>query len=238
MTAVIWHDLECGSYRRDLELWRDLAERQPGPILDVGAGTGRVAVHLARAGHAVIALDADRDLLAELERRAENLPLRTVCADARDFTLSEKVGLCLVPMQTIQLLGGNPGRLAFLECARRHLLPGGVVAVAITEDLETFEVQDGGPGPLPDLIELAGVVYCSQPMAIRQDNGRFVLERRRETVDPAGARQVSHDRVTLDRVTVSELEREAIGVGLRPLPSVEIPATVEHVGSQVVMLAG
>lgn len=236
MNAVIWHDLECGSYRRDLELWRSLADGHEGPVLDVGAGTGRVSLDLARAGHPVIALDSDEELVQELQRRGEGLPVRTLRADARDFTLEQKVGLCLVPMQTIQLLGGSEGRRAFLDCARRHLLPGGTLAIAITEELETFEVQDGGPGPLPDLVERGGIVYCSQPTAVREEAAQFVLERRRETVDPAGDRQVSHDRVALDRVSVEELQREAGGVGLRALPVREIPPTPEHVGSQVVML--
>jgi hypothetical protein len=52
-TEVVWHDLECGAYRADLPLWRELAARARfgSPILDVGAGTGRVALDLARAGH-------------------------------------------------------------------------------------------------------------------------------------------------------------------------------------------
>ena len=59
--AVIWHDVECGAYDADLALWRELAAAAGGPILDVGAGTGRVALDLARHGHEVVALDSDPD---------------------------------------------------------------------------------------------------------------------------------------------------------------------------------
>ena len=55
----VWHDVECGGYAADLPLWRELAAREAGPVLDVGAGTGRVALDLARAGHDVTALDRD-----------------------------------------------------------------------------------------------------------------------------------------------------------------------------------
>ena len=51
--AVIWHDVECGGYRADLPYWVALARAHGGPVLDIGAGTGRVALALARDGHAV-----------------------------------------------------------------------------------------------------------------------------------------------------------------------------------------
>ena len=57
MSAAIWHDIECGAYTADLPLWEELAAG--GTVLDVGAGTGRVALRLARAGCAVTALDRD-----------------------------------------------------------------------------------------------------------------------------------------------------------------------------------
>ena len=69
--AALWHDLECGGYREDLPLWRALAAATGGPVLDVGAGTGRVTLDLAASGVAVVALDTDAALLAALEHRAE-----------------------------------------------------------------------------------------------------------------------------------------------------------------------
>ena len=109
MSTVIWHDLECGSYTEDLPLWRAFADECGGPILEVGAGTGRVALELARGGHEVTALDLDGELLAALEQRGAGLDVRTTRADARAFELDGGFALCLVPMQTIQLLGGPPG---------------------------------------------------------------------------------------------------------------------------------
>ena len=120
--AVLWHDVECGDYREDLALWRELAGA--GPVLDVGAGTGRVTLDLAAAGVPVVALDSDAALLAALDERAAGLPVETLCADARAFDLGAATFPAIfVPMQTLQLLGGADGRAAFLRCARTHRPP-------------------------------------------------------------------------------------------------------------------
>ena len=54
-------------------------------MLDVGAGTGRVTLDLARRGHEVVALDAEAPLLAALRERAGGLLVETVHADAREL---------------------------------------------------------------------------------------------------------------------------------------------------------
>jgi SAM-dependent methyltransferase len=235
--SVIWHDLECGGYVEDLHLWRELAERYGDPVLDVGAGTGRISLDLARHGHAVTALDHDPSLLAELRRRASGVELTTVLADARDFALGAQFALCVMPMQTIQLLGGADGRAGFLRCAHRHLRAGGLLAIALTDELEIYEVPDGSPVPLPDICERDGVVYSSQPTAVRADSDGFVLERRRETVSADGRLVVSRDAIRLDRLDAAGLEHEAAQVGLTPAGRSSIPATVDYVGSAVVMLS-
>jgi SAM-dependent methyltransferase len=234
--AVIWHELECGSYQEDLRLWRQLARRHGAPVLDVGAGTGRVALDLARAGHAVTAVDRDAELLSELSTLSAGLPVTAIQADAREFATGQQFPLCIVPMQTVQLLGGPTGRLAFLRCARAQLRQGGVLAVAIAEDLEPFEVVDGVPGPLPDICERDGIVYASHPTAVRADGDGVVLERRREIVDPNGEHSTAIDRIRLDCVTSAELEREGASLGLQPIGRAAVPATRDYVGSDVVLL--
>jgi SAM-dependent methyltransferase len=234
--SVIWHDLECGSYTADLALWRALAEEQGDPVLDVGAGTGRVALDLARRGHRVTALDRDPLLLAELKRRADGLEITAIRADARQFELGTRFALIIVPMQTIQLLGGGAGRRRFLACARRHLKPGGLLAAAITDELELFAPDDGRPMPLPDIRELDGVVYSSQPTAVREELDGFVLERLREMISPEGRRIAEADVIRIDRLRPEELEQEAHAAGLAVLDRGTVPPTRDHVGSLVVML--
>jgi len=234
--AVMWHDVECGGYRADLPLWEELARATGGPVLDVGAGTGRVALHLAAAGHAVTALDRDAGLLAVLEERAAaaGLDVRTIAADAEGFdTGGERFGLVAVPMQTIQLLADRPG---FFAAARRAVAPGGLVALAIADALEGFE--PGAAMPLPDLGEAAGWRYVSQPTAVRELPGAVRIERLRELLGPRGERSFEEDAIELARVDARSLAAEGAAAGLRPEPGRRIAATEEHVGSAVVFLRG
>jgi SAM-dependent methyltransferase len=240
--AVIWHDVECGGYAADLPLWRELADAadpQHGTagVLEVGAGTGRVALDLLRAGHRVTALDVDRELLLALRERAGEAPLETVCADARTFELSRRdFGLCLAPMQTVQLLGGSGERVAFLRRARAHLRPGGLLACAIVTDLEPFDCGAGDAGPSPDLARFDGEVYVSRAVRVSVRMGSILIEREREILARGRARASERDVIELARVSLAQLEREGREAGFACAEARSIAATEEHVGSAVVML--
>jgi SAM-dependent methyltransferase len=238
--SVIWHDVECGSYDADLSLWRGLATEADGPVLDVGAGTGRVSLDLAARGHDVIALDSDPDLTDELRRRAAlaKLTVEAVCADAREFTLPRQVAAVIVPMQTLQLLGGSEGRTAFLRCAARALRPGGLLLAALADAFEgQLEDEEQAVHPLPDIREIDGTVYASHPVGLRREPGGVVIERIRETVDPAGKRSATGDEIRLDDLDVATVVQEALPLGFAEEPALIVPATEDYVGSQVVVLS-
>jgi SAM-dependent methyltransferase len=232
---VLWHDLECGAYGEDLPLWRALAAEAGGPVLDVGAGTGRVSLDLADGGVAVVALDADASLLETLERRAAGLPVETVLADARDFELGRRFSLVLVPMQTLQLLGGRQGRAAFLLCALDHLQPGGRLAAALADAMDCFDSEHDMPPP-PDACEVAGVRYASHLTSVVEEDGRAAIHRRREVIGPGERYESVEAVVRLDRVTADDVAAEAAQLGFVTGPCLSIPETEEYLGSTVVVL--
>jgi SAM-dependent methyltransferase len=233
--AAIWHDVECGAYAADLPLWEELAERAAGPVLDLGCGTGRVALHLARRGHEVTGLDRAPELVDELNERAEGLPARALLADARDFALERRdFALVLAPMQLVQLFGGSEERAAFLACVADHLRPGGAVALALVESILGGVVSEAES--VPDSREVDGWLYASLPLETAVAAETITIRRLRKTVSPDGELRREDDVIELRTLVAATLEREAVAAGLRIDGRREIGATEEHVGSTVVLL--
>jgi SAM-dependent methyltransferase len=231
--AAIWHDVECGSYEADLALWEELADEADGPILELGCGTGRVALHLARRGHAVVGLDVELELVAALGDRATGLALTAVLGDARGFELDTDIALALAPMQLVQLLPDRGDRLECLGCIAAHLLPGGRIALAIVEELPT---ADGDARPLPDVREVDDWVYSSLPLDTAVEGEEIAIRRLRQKVSPAGALTEEENEVRIRTLSAAGLESEGAAVDLAPLGRRRIPPTDLHIGSTVVVL--
>jgi len=232
--AAIWHDAECGAYAADLPLWEQMAADAPqGTVLELGCGTGRVALHLARRGHAVCGVDREPELLAALGERAGDLPVSIVQADVREFELPRPVPLALAPMQVLQLLPRAADREACLCRVSAALAPGGRFAAAIIEAMP--EAVDGAP-LLPDVREVDGWVYSSLPLDAALDGGEIVIRRLRERVSPAGELSEETDEVRIAMLSAAQLEREAASAGLAPIARRAIAPTDIHVGSTVVVL--
>ena len=234
--AAAWHDVECASYRADLAVWLELA-RGGGPVLDLGCGTGRVALELAARGHEVTAVDSDPALVEELTRRARERVLRmeAVAGDARSLSLPGRFRLAVAPMQVVQLMGGPAGRARLLASVRGVLRPGGLLAAALADPFGATPAEQALP-PLPDVLERDGWVLSSRPLAVRTEARAVAIDRLRQAVSPAGELAEELVTVRLDRLGADELEEEGRASGLRPAGRRSVPETADHVGSTVVLL--
>jgi len=232
--SVVWHDVECGAYTGDLELWEGMAEER-GRVLELGCGTGRVGIWLIQRGYRVTGLDRDPLLVEEFMRRAGGLAVEARKADAAGFELEESFDLVLAPMQLVQLLDGAPARQGCLESAASHLRAGGMLALAIVDGLPDSRAGKAA-SPLPDVREIDGWVYSSLPLETVADGDSIVVRRLRQVVSPEGGLSEEVNEVELRALTAEQLEAEAIDAGLRPAGRREVPATEAHVGSTVVLL--
>ncbi len=240
--AVAWHDVECGAYEADLPLWRELSAARPGPVLELGAGTGRVALDLAARGHEVTALDSDPGVVAACTERARACGLRVeaVCADARSFALDRRFALVLAPMQVVQLLEDARGRDAMLLRVLDHLEAGGLFAPALADPFAGLSAADSLP-PLPDRGDRDGWTLASTPVALREEDatpgGRTVaIDRLRRAVSPHGEIVESAATVRLSIFPPTELAARAVAHGFSRLPDRSVAETESYVGSTVLML--
>ena len=233
---MVWHDVECGSYDADLPLWRDLAREAPEGVLDVGAGTGRVALRLAYAGHDVTALDLDPELLAVLERRAADagVTVKTMAADAERLRAPR---------------ARRPRRRADADDpaardARRLLRQ------------RPPRAQAGRPASRwrsrPTSSPTTATRRCrprtwARPTAGPTSRSRSRSASTRSTsrssgsasaIGPDGERETADDLIELQVVTPGGLAEEAAAHGLHAEELRHIPETPEHVAAQVVIFRG
>lgn len=149
-----WYDVVYATQRSgEVEFYVDLARASGGPVLEIGAGTGRIAIPTGRAGIDVVGVDLNEQMLARARQalaRAQRMlsesgepsgSIDLVHADMRDFDLGRTFPLVTIPARTLLLATTAEGQQRTLERAAAHLAPGGTLA---------FNVFVPEPGLLAD----------------------------------------------------------------------------------------
>jgi SAM-dependent methyltransferase len=134
----------------DVDWYRRKAREAGGPVLELGAGTGRITIPIAQDGTSVWALDADTRMLDALRRKVAALPtdVRTrvtiVEGDMQRFALETRFALVISPFRAFLHNLTHEDQLA---CARRvydHLLPGGRFAFNIFHPSLEYMARNAG----------------------------------------------------------------------------------------------
>ncbi|MCZ7687178.1 MAG: class I SAM-dependent methyltransferase [Sandaracinaceae bacterium] len=118
-----WYDHTNLRYRVDVEHYVRLARRAKGPVLELGVGTGRVALAIARAGVELCGVDRAPEMLARAAERLASAPravrqrveLRE--GDMRELRLGRRFPLVIAPFNAFQHLYDDQD----VERAPRHL---------------------------------------------------------------------------------------------------------------------
>ncbi|MFI5254304.1 MAG: class I SAM-dependent methyltransferase [Candidatus Limnocylindrales bacterium] len=120
-----------GSDPGDLDLYLALAAQLEGPILELAAGSGRIVVPLAAAGHAVVGVDRDAAMLARAraawagaDKGRARGSLELVEADLRSVELGARFDLVILALNGLLLMGNANDQQAALSAMARHLRPG------------------------------------------------------------------------------------------------------------------
>lgn len=140
-----FYDLDLEGFDDDLALYMEIAAGRD--VLELGCGTGRVAVPLAASGVRVTGVDLSPAMLALARDRADGLPVRLVEGDMRTLDLGERFGAVFVPLGGLQHMTTAAEVAAALATVARHLAPGGQAVV----DVEAPHPDDWLPGPRPVL---------------------------------------------------------------------------------------
>lgn len=146
------------SYQEDLPFWLDLTEGGDS-VLELGCGTGRVAIPLGEAGRKVWGLDHDPEMLDiarfELRKQPQSVQERVhfLSMDMTSFHLDRTFDVVLSPCNTYSLFD-RVKRTAILNCVVDHLQRGSTFAVSmpnphhVLEIMKTGEGEEEGEGPV------------------------------------------------------------------------------------------
>ncbi|MGH9382677.1 MAG: class I SAM-dependent methyltransferase [Vicinamibacterales bacterium] len=130
--------------RRDVPFWRRLAMGADGRVLELGCGTGRIAIPIARAGRAVIGVDRSEPMLARALARVRRARLqrkaRLVRGDIRDLPFSDRsFSLVMAPYGILQSLLVERDLTQTLNAVARVLSRKGLFGLELVADLPAWD---------------------------------------------------------------------------------------------------
>jgi SAM-dependent methyltransferase len=218
-------DLDYGDFAEDLPFYESLAQRSEGAILELGVGTGRVALQLAGAGHEIWGVDNDETVLARARSRAGDAQhIHLTAGDMRDFDLGRSFALIYAGFGAFHHLLTPDEQLACLRCVERHLAADGLFVF----DLRAIFATDWEAGESVPLLH-----DWTRSLA----SGEMVTKLR--TIHVERAAQIQHETHFYDLVAPDgSLRRVVTNVDLRFSTRYEIEGLLRGAGLQLEQFYG
>lgn len=221
------YDLQYDDWDDDLALYESFARRSDTPALELMAGSGRVALHLARSGRDVVAVDNAPHMLARLRTKldTETTPrVRIIEADIREFDLGEKFDLVFIALCSFELLHDQHDQLAVLERVVRHLASGGAFVM--------------------ELRSLTAIDWSHEPSALRLEwhrtdpaTGEYITKLHSAT--SSRSRQMTLDTIVFDRLRRDgAVHRRVLEIALRTFGRYEIELLLARAGLRLAHIYG
>jgi SAM-dependent methyltransferase len=174
---VSLYDAAFKSRKEDVRFFVELAKETGGPVLEFGAGSGRVTLALAKAGVSVTAVDASKPMLDALDARLQKIGAKvrslveTKKGDMRRVRAGNTYPLVLATFNVVGHLKSFHDMARFLRNAKAHLSAGGLLA---------FDV----PLPHPDEVEADPDELFRVPRFRHPDLGHIIEQTERFEYDP------------------------------------------------------
>jgi SAM-dependent methyltransferase len=136
------YDLEY-THDYDLPFWLALAGREAGPVVEWGAGTGRLAVPLS-AGNDVTAVETSTEMVERGREKGQSV--EWIVGDMRNAALENRYGLAVCAFNSFLCLLTVDDALAFLRNALEYLVPDGLLGIEVSS-FSPEELVDPPGGP-------------------------------------------------------------------------------------------
>jgi SAM-dependent methyltransferase len=184
-----FYDLDYEPFQDDVALYLGFAERTGGPLLELGCGTGRLLLPLARAGFSITGVDMSPRMMEVAQAKVDDAGLddqiSLVQADMREVNLPQQYRLAFIAINSFMHLLTMEDQLDALRAWRKLLLPGGLLVIDVDN-----------PDPR-HLLEADGRLDL-QGRWFDPDTGATVLKHMSRTLD--AARQLQHVLFIYDEV--------------------------------------
>jgi SAM-dependent methyltransferase len=213
---AIYYDLEHDEFRADIDFYLNLLE--PSPVLEIGTGTGRIAMALSESGFEVWAIDSSPAMLVRARKRADESPrVHLINESVLDLNLGRTFPAAIVPLNTLWHLPDSKLQRSALDRIRRHLDAGGILCIDNSNPLTLADRGSRGDVRMRfSSVRDGHSVTCLSAAWDDEENQAMRLELIFDEIDSRGRLTRAQSRLNLRYVFRGELEAMLRDIGFQP----------------------